>query len=113
MRPCAAAPGELVDAPASQLPRLPQPFVRHVPPPVFSGLSVRAVHFSSPPIDKTCSDVSNPPISTDYLARRGLRNGHLMTVFAWARSRQFPHLPPPEARFFDVAPESRVMAHCH
>ena len=65
------------------------------------------------PNEKTCSDVSNPPISTDYLPRRGLRNGHLMTVFAWARPRQFLHLTPPEVRYFDVAPESRVMAHCH
>lgn len=36
-----------------------------------------------------------------------------MTVYAWARPRQFPGLPAPEARYFDVAPESRVLAHCH
>ena len=36
-----------------------------------------------------------------------------MTVYAWARPRRFPALPPPEARFFDVAGDARVLAHCH
>ena len=39
--------------------------------------------------------------------------GHKMTVYAWARPRRFPALPPPEARFFDVAADARVLAHCH
>jgi predicted alpha/beta-fold hydrolase len=39
--------------------------------------------------------------------------GHKMTVYAWARRRSFPSLPPPEARVFDVAPDARVLAHCH
>jgi len=39
--------------------------------------------------------------------------GHKMTLYAWARRRQFPALPPPEARYFDVAPDARVLAHCH
>ena len=39
--------------------------------------------------------------------------GHKMTVYAWARPRRFPDLPPPEARFFDVAADARVLAHCH
>ena len=39
--------------------------------------------------------------------------GHKMTVYAWARRRRFPTLPLPEARFFDVAPDARVLAHCH
>jgi predicted alpha/beta-fold hydrolase len=42
-----------------------------------------------------------------------LRNGHVMTIYAWGRPRQFPRLPPPTERFFDVAPRSRVLAHCH
>jgi uncharacterized protein len=49
----------------------------------------------------------------DYVPRPGLRNGHLMTVFCWGRPRRFPHLPPPEERLFDVAEETRVLAHCH
>jgi len=36
-----------------------------------------------------------------------------MTVYAWARKRRFPALPAPEARYFDVAPDARVLAHCH
>ena len=36
-----------------------------------------------------------------------------MTIYAWGKPRQFPHLPPPVERLFDVAPETRVLAHCH
>jgi len=36
-----------------------------------------------------------------------------MTVYAWARRRSFPELPKPDARYFDVAPKTRVLAHCH
>lgn len=39
--------------------------------------------------------------------------GHKQTLYAWARPRQFPRLPPAVERFFDVAPEARVLAHCH
>ena len=36
-----------------------------------------------------------------------------MTVFAWGRPRKFPSLPAPSERLFDVAPDTKVMAHCH
>jgi predicted alpha/beta-fold hydrolase len=36
-----------------------------------------------------------------------------MTLYCWARQRSFPQLPAPEARYFDVAPDARVLAHCH
>jgi uncharacterized protein len=36
-----------------------------------------------------------------------------MTVFCWGKSRRFPNLLPPEERLFDVAPDTRVLAHCH
>ena len=49
----------------------------------------------------------------DFVPRRGLRRGHWMTVFCWGRRRRFPRLPAPEARLFEVAPETRVLAHCH
>ncbi len=39
--------------------------------------------------------------------------GHTQTLYAWARRRRFPALPAPEARYFDVAPDARVLAHCH
>jgi uncharacterized protein len=57
--------------------------------------------------------VTNLPTSTDYLPRRGLANGHVMTLFAWGKRRQFPGLPVPEARHFDVARATRVLAHCY
>jgi predicted alpha/beta-fold hydrolase len=42
-----------------------------------------------------------------------LVNGHAMTLWAWARPRRFPGLPAPDERIFQVAPDARVLAHCH
>ena len=42
-----------------------------------------------------------------------IRGGHRQTLYAWARPRQLPRLPQPVSRYFDVAPEARVLAHCH
>lgn len=42
-----------------------------------------------------------------------VENGHAITLLAWGRRRRFPRLPLPEARHFDVAPDARVLAHCH
>ena len=36
-----------------------------------------------------------------------------MTIYAWARPRRFPRLPSAVVRYFDVAEDARVMAHCH
>jgi len=36
-----------------------------------------------------------------------------MTLYAWARRRAFAALPAAEPRFFDVAPDARVLAHCN
>jgi uncharacterized protein len=49
----------------------------------------------------------------DYVAPPALRNGHRMTIFAWARPRRFPRLPSPADRVFDVAPRTSVLARCH
>jgi len=51
--------------------------------------------------------------SAPFVPGRWLSNGHLMTVFAWARRRAFPSLPSPEARVFEVTSDSRVLAHCY
>ena len=51
--------------------------------------------------------------SDPFVPRRGLRNGHVMTVYTWGKPRRFPHLPAPVDRLFDVAPGTRVLAHCH
>ncbi len=48
-----------------------------------------------------------------YQPPRWLANGHLMTVASWASWRRFASLPEPEARLFDVAPDTRVLAKCH
>jgi hypothetical protein len=36
-----------------------------------------------------------------------------MTLYAWAKPRALPGLPPADARYFDVAPDARVLAHCN
>lgn len=36
-----------------------------------------------------------------------------MTLYAWAAARRFPALPPPEARHFQVSPDTQVLGHCH
>ena len=50
---------------------------------------------------------------SDFVPKRGLRNGHLMTVYCWGKSRTFPALPPPSERHFDIEARTRVLAHCH
>lgn len=52
-------------------------------------------------------------LSLSYAPTGRVRNGHLMTILTWWRARQFPRLPAPEARYFRVAPDSQVLAHCH
>jgi uncharacterized protein len=47
-----------------------------------------------------------------FVPRRSLRSGHLMTVFCWAARRHLP-LPEPEARLFQVTPDTQVLAHCY
>src|SRR5258705_3465866 len=39
--------------------------------------------------------------------------GHKQTLYAWARQRHFERLPAPLERYFDVADDARVLAHCH
>lgn len=49
----------------------------------------------------------------EYSPPGWLRGGHRMTVYAWARSRFFPELPASRPRYFEVDPDTRVLAHCH
>ena len=49
---------------------------------------------------------------SDFTPRRGLRSGHVMTVYGWGKRRRFPDMPPSD-RYFDVAAGARVLAHCH
>lgn len=47
-----------------------------------------------------------------FAPARGLANGHVMTIAAWARRRRFRTLPPPDTRFIAVDAESLVRADC-
>ena len=49
----------------------------------------------------------------EFIPAKGLKGGHQMTLYAWARPRTFHALPPPRIRYFDVASDTRVLAHCH
>lgn len=49
----------------------------------------------------------------EFVPLSRLAGSHRMTLYAWARTRQFPQLPPPVTRYFDVAADARVLAHCH
>lgn len=48
-----------------------------------------------------------------FTPKPGLANGHLMTLYAWGKPRRFRGLPAAVERHFDVAPGTRVLAHCH
>jgi len=48
-----------------------------------------------------------------FVPRRGLSNGHVMTVYGWAKKREFPALPTPEARYFQTTPDTQVLGHCY
>ncbi len=45
--------------------------------------------------------------------RPAFAGGHKQTLYAWAKPRRFPRLPTPAVRYFDVAEDARVLAHCH
>ncbi len=48
-----------------------------------------------------------------FTPRPSLRGGHLQTLYSWGNPRYFPRLPAPTLRYFDVAADARVLAHCH
>jgi predicted alpha/beta-fold hydrolase len=48
-----------------------------------------------------------------FVPRPSLVSGHRMTLYGWGNPRYFPRLPPATPRYFDVAADARVLAHCH
>jgi len=57
----------------------------------------------------TATAAAIPP----FVTSRWLQNGHTMTVYAWARRRQFPDLPAPDQRLFRVSADTQVRADCY
>jgi predicted alpha/beta-fold hydrolase len=51
-------------------------------------------------------------VTTPFTPRRRLESGHWMTIWCWAARRNL-RLPEPEARLFQVTPDTRVLAHCY
>jgi predicted alpha/beta-fold hydrolase len=47
-----------------------------------------------------------------FIPRRGLANGHLMTVVAWARRRAYPGLPDSTPELFQLSDGASVLAEC-
>lgn len=48
-----------------------------------------------------------------FVPRPSLASGHKMTIYSWGNPRDFPGLPPPSRRYFDVDADARVTADCH
>jgi uncharacterized protein len=48
-----------------------------------------------------------------FVPRPTLRNAHVMTLYSWGNPRDFPALPRPTVRYFDVSADARVVAACH
>ena len=48
-----------------------------------------------------------------FVPARGLTNGHLITMYAWARPRKYPGLPPAESRLIRIAADTQVRADCY
>jgi predicted alpha/beta-fold hydrolase len=51
-------------------------------------------------------------LPNDFVPRRHLEHGHVMTVFCWAVRRRFA-LPEAEARVVQVTSDTKVLAHCY
>lgn len=63
--------------------------------------------------DEHSGEGDDAPGLESFVPAPGLEGGHRMTLFTWGRPRSFPRLPSPQPRYFDVAPDARVLAHCH
>jgi len=64
-------------------------------------------------IDRMSASVESPGSRDRFVPRPSLCGGHRMTLYSWGNPRDFPHLPQPMRRYFDVAPGARVAADCH
>jgi predicted alpha/beta-fold hydrolase len=60
------------------------------------------------PLSRSSTSADQP-----FVPARGLTNGHLITIYAWARRRAYPGLPSPERRLIRVDEETQVRADCY
>jgi len=51
-------------------------------------------------------------VTTPFVPRKRLKNGHLMTIYCWAARRRL-RLGTPESRLFQVTSDTQVLAHCY
>jgi predicted alpha/beta-fold hydrolase len=65
------------------------------------------------PTDTRATTAAAAAAFAPYVPHPRWTGGHWMTIYTWARRRRFAGLPAPEARYFDVAPDARVLAHVH
>ena len=49
----------------------------------------------------------------NFVPASWVAGGHRMTLYTWARTRSFSDLPTPQRRYFNVAPDTHVLAHCY
>ena len=55
----------------------------------------------------------SPGLISPFVPPPWLKNGHAMTLYAWAKRRHFPELPAPERRMFKVTDDTTVAADCY
>ena len=70
-----------------------------------------STHLASP--RENSSPCGDAPGLENFVPAPGLDGGHKMTLYTWGRPRYFPRLQSPQPRYFDVAPDARVLANCH
>jgi len=56
---------------------------------------------------------TKPGLIAPFVPASWLKNGHVMTLYAWAKRRRFPELPQPERRLFKVTDDTTVAADCY
>ena len=55
----------------------------------------------------------NATLISPFAPPAWLKNGHAMTLYAWAKRRHFPELPAGERRLFTVTDDTMVAADCY
>jgi predicted alpha/beta-fold hydrolase len=68
----------------------------------------------SVPVLSPADTIARPAFAVPpFVPRPSLTSGHRMTLYGWGNPRYFHRLPAATRRYFDVADDARVLAHCH